>query len=182
MIDRRIRKTEQALQNAFSELIKEKELTLITIRELCERADINKSTFYLHYRDIYDLASTMKRQLLDECYRIITEYDILQFSSNSAEIWERILLLYQEKHYIHVAFIQSPSIFSLPPSLDEYVIAPLIKKARHDHPELSENRLRKLRDSITFLTSGFIGLMQNLHFEEFFEATQYISERLKSGF
>lgn len=182
MTDRRIRKTEWALQNAFADLIKEKELPQITIKELCERADINKSTFYLHYRDIYDLASSMKRRLLDDCYTIISEYDILQFASNSAEIWERILHLYREQHYIHIAFIRSPSMFSLAPSLEETLIAPLMEKARQDHPELSADGLRKLRDCITFITSGFIGLMQNLNFEDLPDATYYISKRLNSGF
>lgn len=40
----------------FAKLISNKDIKDITIKELCEEADINKSTFYLHYRDIYDCA------------------------------------------------------------------------------------------------------------------------------
>lgn len=50
--DRRVRKTKKAIQDVFCEMIKEKKLNEITVKELCARADINKSTFYLHYRDI----------------------------------------------------------------------------------------------------------------------------------
>ena len=46
--DRRVRKTKKAIQDVFCELTKEKKLNEITIKELCARADINKSTFYLH--------------------------------------------------------------------------------------------------------------------------------------
>lgn len=42
--------------NAFLELRSKKALEKITVRELCEKAEINKSTFYTHFRDIYDLS------------------------------------------------------------------------------------------------------------------------------
>ena len=54
MTDRRVRKTRTAIHQALASLLSEKEPRDITIRELCERADINKSTFYLHFHDIYD--------------------------------------------------------------------------------------------------------------------------------
>lgn len=45
MTDRRKRKTQQAVQTAFAKLISTKDIKDITIKELCEEADINKSTF-----------------------------------------------------------------------------------------------------------------------------------------
>ena len=58
--DRRVRKTKKAICDVFCELTKDKKLNEITIKELCAKADINKSTFYLHYRDIYDLAEMIE--------------------------------------------------------------------------------------------------------------------------
>ena len=52
-MDIRIEKTRQSIINAFIELRSHKELERITIKELCEKAQINKSTFYAHYQDIY---------------------------------------------------------------------------------------------------------------------------------
>lgn len=46
--DRRVRKTKKAICDVFCELTKDKKLNEITIKELCAKADINKSTFYLH--------------------------------------------------------------------------------------------------------------------------------------
>ena len=54
-MDLRIEKTEKGIKNAFIELRSKKPLEKITVRELCEIARINKSTFYSHYKDIYDL-------------------------------------------------------------------------------------------------------------------------------
>lgn len=182
MTDRRIRKTQQSLQNAFADLIQEKELSQITVKELCEHADINKSTFYLHYHDIYDLASSMKRQFLTDCYHLIAAYDVLQFASNSTKIWLNILKLIQEKDRIYIGFINSPSIFALNPSLEECIITPLMEKAKKDHPELSSDALKKLRMAIIFITSGCIGLLQNIDFSELPEAASFITEKLQHGF
>ena len=53
-MDKRIIKTRLAVFNAVFDLATEKELDKITVVELCERAGINKSTFYLHYKSIED--------------------------------------------------------------------------------------------------------------------------------
>ena len=51
--DRRVRKTKTQLENGLAGLLREKAINEITVTELTERVDINRSTFYLHYRDIY---------------------------------------------------------------------------------------------------------------------------------
>lgn len=51
--DLRIIKTEESLRRALLELLKAKELETITISELCRLAQINRGTFYLHYRDVH---------------------------------------------------------------------------------------------------------------------------------
>ena len=53
--DRRIRYTRYALQNALIACMQQKPFNRITVREICETADINRSTFYMHYKDIYEL-------------------------------------------------------------------------------------------------------------------------------
>ena len=60
-MDIRIEKTKTAIHNTFLELRSRKPLEKITIKELCEKAQINKSTFYSHYKDIYDLRSVRDR-------------------------------------------------------------------------------------------------------------------------
>lgn len=182
MTDRRIRKTEAALQNTFIQMIMEQDLKQISVMELCARADINKSTFYLHYRDIYDLASQLKGRLLDAAYEIIAEYDVLDFSARSSEIWERILNLFRENNCLYISFLTSPSLASLKPTLDESITDRLMEKAKKDHPGLTPDGLKKLRISINFIISGFMGLMQNLNLDELSDALFYISTRLNAGF
>lgn len=64
--DRRIRRTKKALKNSLLELLKEKPMSKITVKELTEFADINRGTFYLHYTDIFDLYCNIKNDFLKE--------------------------------------------------------------------------------------------------------------------
>ena len=54
-MDLRIIKTKRSIRNALFQLLSQKPLEQITVRELAQQAEINKGTFYLHYHDIYDL-------------------------------------------------------------------------------------------------------------------------------
>ena len=63
-MDIRVEKTRQSIINAFIELRSHRELERITIKELCERARINKSTFYSHYQDIYHLSDTLETEVV----------------------------------------------------------------------------------------------------------------------
>jgi len=54
-IDRRVRRTRDALGDALLALIQEKPFDAITVQEVLDRADIGRSTFYAHYRDKDDL-------------------------------------------------------------------------------------------------------------------------------
>lgn len=54
-VNRRVQFTKNALREAMIELITEKPLTAITVKDICARADINRSTFYLHYKDVDSL-------------------------------------------------------------------------------------------------------------------------------
>jgi len=54
-VDRRIQKTRDALRRAMSELITEKSYDDITVHELTERANVSRSSFYIHFRDKDDL-------------------------------------------------------------------------------------------------------------------------------
>ena len=75
IIDRRIRKTKKLLRNTLFELMNEKPLDNITIKDLTERADLNRGTFYLHYRDIFDLLEQNEREMLQEMSEILKKID-----------------------------------------------------------------------------------------------------------
>jgi len=64
--DRRAVRTRRMIRNALSELIEEKGYNNIFITDLCERADINRGTFYLHYTDKHDLLEQVENEVIRE--------------------------------------------------------------------------------------------------------------------
>ncbi len=64
-MDLRKQKTIKSIKNAFLALRSKKPLYKITVKELCEMAEISKPTFYLHYQDIYDLSDKMEMEIID---------------------------------------------------------------------------------------------------------------------
>ncbi len=62
--NRKTRYTRMVLQDSLFELMEAKPITKITIKELCENADINRSTFYAYYTDQYDLLRKIEDETL----------------------------------------------------------------------------------------------------------------------
>mgnify|MGYP003297523651 CR=1 FL=1 len=91
-MDRRIIKTKESLKNAFFTLKKEKTIEKISVKELCELADINKSTFYIHYTDIHDLSRQLCREAVREIIRSIPQDE--EYTFLNPELFTQQLVLY----------------------------------------------------------------------------------------
>lgn len=63
-MDLRIQKTKSNIFNAYIELREKKPIEKITVKELTDKAQISKQTFYLHYKDIYDLTDQIEQELI----------------------------------------------------------------------------------------------------------------------
>ena len=74
ILDRRVRKTRRQLKECLTRLLKEKKIQDITVRELAEMADINRGTFYLHYKDVFDLMDQIKNELVEEVESVLTHH------------------------------------------------------------------------------------------------------------
>lgn len=65
MENQRIRLSRQLLKEALIDLLQEKPIEKITIKEICEKAGINRSTFYRHYSSEYDLLGEIEQDGMD---------------------------------------------------------------------------------------------------------------------
>lgn len=64
--DRRILRSKRALRAAFIELAEERGLDGFAVNDLCARADLNRGTFYNHFRDKDDLLASLEDEVMDE--------------------------------------------------------------------------------------------------------------------
>ena len=56
--------TKQKLQDAFWDIHREKTIEKITVREIAERAGVNRSTFYAYYKDVYDILEQAEDEII----------------------------------------------------------------------------------------------------------------------
>lgn len=75
-MDRRIRKTRKLLRDGLASLLEEKNIRDIKVKELVESIDINRSTFYLHYTDIYDMLEKIEQELMDEIEKAFEKHPL----------------------------------------------------------------------------------------------------------
>lgn len=64
LTNRRVQFTLRTLREAMIDLIVQKPLNSITVTDLCAKADINRSTFYLHYRGVHELLEEIEDSIL----------------------------------------------------------------------------------------------------------------------
>lgn len=63
-LDRRKRYTQMVIRESFIQLLKEKPIEKITVKEICEVADVNRSTFYSHFSDAYAVLEAISTELM----------------------------------------------------------------------------------------------------------------------
>ncbi|MGN1003298.1 MAG: TetR/AcrR family transcriptional regulator [Oscillospiraceae bacterium] len=74
--DQRVALTKQRIYRSFLALLKEKSIHRISIRELCEDAGINRTTFYNHYGSQYDVLNEIADNYLGEIAKTIENADV----------------------------------------------------------------------------------------------------------
>ncbi|WP_411682241.1 TetR-like C-terminal domain-containing protein [Clostridium thailandense] len=65
-LDRRIQRTKNALLRSLTRLMSEKKVNNITVKELTDLADVNRSTFYFYYSDIFDMVEKVEAELIND--------------------------------------------------------------------------------------------------------------------
>lgn len=62
--NRSARRSRRLIRQAFEELLTQREFSKITVTDIVERADLNRSTFYAHYPDIYGIVDEMQEEMV----------------------------------------------------------------------------------------------------------------------
>lgn len=65
-LDRRVEMTQKLLKKSLIEMLKTENIEKISIRNLCQNADVNRSTFYKHYSSQYDLLKDIENDLFSD--------------------------------------------------------------------------------------------------------------------
>lgn len=72
--DRRVKYTKALLKDALVELLKDHHISKISVTALCEVADVNRSTFYAHYTDQFDLLRQVENEVITNLKSFLEQY------------------------------------------------------------------------------------------------------------
>lgn len=85
--DNRTRYTRKVIQDAFFELLNERPINKITVKSICDLAQINRSTFYRYYMDVYDLLDKIQKKYIS---------DFREYAGKITSLEEGVTLTLQE--------------------------------------------------------------------------------------
>ena len=81
--NKRKRESMQKIEQVLIEFLQTKELNQISVSDICKKADLNRSTFYANYVDIYELADTIREKLAAEVSELYKDEITEGFNSNN---------------------------------------------------------------------------------------------------
>lgn len=80
--DRRVQYTRRTLQESLVALMQEKPLQKISVKEICARADINRSTFYVHFGSPEEVLNSITEGMYEELRALQTDYSDIRLHMN----------------------------------------------------------------------------------------------------
>lgn len=126
--DSRVKRTKKLIRKGLAELTKKKSINKITVKELTDLIEINRGTFYLHYKDIFDLVESIENSLYDEFNEIIktvnpktileTPIDILEkfcvFISENADAFVMLIGENGDANFVYrIGTVMNDAVFEL---------------------------------------------------------------------
>lgn len=71
--NRRTLYTKKIIKESLIELLQTNDIHQITVTNICNKADINRGTFYSYYKDAFDLLQSIEDELFDQILRYLNE-------------------------------------------------------------------------------------------------------------
>lgn len=156
-VDRRIRKSQEAIKVAVIGLMIEKNFDQITIQDISDRADVSRRTIYLHYMDKFDLLDKLIEEHIDEMR------ELCDSAGNDADYIDAVLLWFEyfERHYLFFsAMLASKGGPFFRNRFLEFVLQEL-KNKENDMPEEGNQGLTDGENvDFQFLGAAIVGVVE----------------------
>lgn len=138
--NRKVKYTHRVIRDSLFELLQKKRIDSITVKELCSLADINRSTFYSHYKDIYDLVEKLEDEIVHDIMQDVSIENISKVNQKQffIRIFNKIL---KSKEKYRLLFLNKESIRAIDRMFDRiYKYSNQI--LRDENSDLTENKIK----------------------------------------
>jgi AcrR family transcriptional regulator len=155
--NRKSRYTKMVIRESLMELMKAKSISSVSVKDICDLADISRSTFYDHYKDQYDLLKQIEDETLTYFEDMLNNYKDKQTKKETSQMVEEMLTyIANNGNTIHVLLGENGDIGFQKKLLYYFVMHNQITKYFSEN----QNDEAKIYYS-AFLVHGAIGLIQH---------------------
>ncbi len=146
--DRRTKYTKNVIRQALFDLMKTKPVNKITVTDICKSADINRSTFYSHYEDVYDLLNIIQNELFENVI----------FTLNTENWFEDLLHLVDQNKDLCQVLLGPNSDSSFLRQLIYLGYESSVSAWKEMYPHVSHETLDYY---YAYMSAGVLGVMEN---------------------
>ncbi|WP_409252788.1 TetR/AcrR family transcriptional regulator [Bacillus sp. SCS-153A] len=109
-MDRRKQYTRMVLKESLMELLQTKPIAGITIKEICEKADINRSTYYAHFSNQYELLNLIEEDFIEDLVAALGQYNFSK-EDEALQMTEKLFEFIAEKNEVcHILLSENSDI------------------------------------------------------------------------
>lgn len=166
--DRRIIKSKKAIQSAFLEMLLDVGFDAITVKDMTEKADISRKTFYLHYLDKYDLLNEIVDGTIEELTELCEKKKDLGFVEGTV-LW----FYYFENHKpFFNALFSTESTITFRHRLLDFIMEQLNLKLEEVSSQKNTEVLRK------FMAMAVLGVLESYVLNQFHVGIEEIAKQV----
>jgi AcrR family transcriptional regulator len=152
-MDRRVKFTLEALKDAMIELLQKHHITKISVVSLCKVADVNRSTFYTHFKDQYDLLHYITEEALNNIQIYLQELNRNSDAEISLQVLTQILDYVKENADVFRALLSD----NCDPNIQHRIMDMIELVSPEDYKGLDE----RTKDYVVlFQINGCISILQ----------------------
>ncbi len=103
-LDKRVIRTKKAIKAALFKIMEEKDISSITISELTQKANVNRRTFYTHYRNITDILDEIEGDLVQALTELMRSFDVNEYRTSAYNLFMGLndLISGEFDYYFHL--------------------------------------------------------------------------------
>ena len=153
-MDRRTQYTKKVIKETCLDLLTDKDITKVSVSELCKKADINRATFYRYYLDIFDLLKKLEDEFVLELKESYKNY-----TSEENSLYDYILALLKscqnDKRLVKILFYSKNSITFLDSVLEDAYLR-FKDKWKKEIPKVSDDEIEY---ATVYIFNGTLGIV-----------------------
>lgn len=150
--DSRIIQTKRAIKSEIINLLRQYPLNKITVKMLCDKAEINRATFYRYYEDVYDLYDKIKAQFIDEIFAVFQDANLLQTQDNIKTFLAEV----QKNSDMIYALTNQRDAIAFTDAFCQKVYSGVENEFREIFTEFNK---QQCKEAYTFVVSGCAGIL-----------------------